>query len=116
MSRTVSAAAVLLGLSLVLPACAGTSAQSLNPPVRYLQHAQDAAQAHDAAAALAALNDAENAWLTANAAWGNPIVHHERPALREIGAARVSVQQARWRDAQHYIGSAMSNAASPDAG
>ena len=106
MLRTVAAAALLLGLGWGVGACAvpGTSAT-----VGYLQQAQDATRAHRTDAALSALNAAENAWLVSNRAWPNPVVHHERPALRNIALARVSVQQSRWGDADHYIGAALSD-------
>ena len=107
MSRTVAAAALLLGLGVGR----GRLRRAGRPTatVGYLQQAQDATRAHRADAALSALDAAQSAWLAGNAAAPNPVVHHERPALRNIGLARISVQQARWGDADHYISAALSD-------
>lgn len=106
MLRTVCATAMLFGAVVAVSAC---TAPSVSPTVAYLQQAQTATRAHDATAALAALNEAQSAWLTANSAWGNPVYHHEKRALREMGLARAAVHQARWGDAAHYIGSALTD-------
>ena len=106
MYRTVAAAAWLLGVGVAASACAVSAPDQT---VAYLQQAQEATRAHRTDAALNALNAAENAWLVNNRAWPNPVVHHERPALRDIALARVSVQQSRCGDADHYIGAALSD-------
>jgi hypothetical protein len=105
-------AAVLIGVGLAAGGCATTD----NPSVAYLQRAQAASRAHDGAAALSALNDAENAWLISDSARGNPVVHHVLPTLREIGTARVAVQQSRWEDADRSIAAALSTVDGPDQG
>jgi hypothetical protein len=112
--RTVAAAVLLGGLGMA--GCASYPIPSAGQPIAYLQRAQAATRAHQSAEALTALDRAENTWLLANAARGNPIVHHERPALRAMGDARVSVQQARWGDAEHYIAAALSHVDGPNAG
>ena len=112
MLRTVSAA-MLIGIGLAAGACA---MQADNPSVAYLQRAQEASRAHDGTTALSALDSAENAWLLADSARGNPIVHHVLPTLREIGEARIAVQQARWGDADRSIAAALSTVDGPDQG
>lgn len=104
-------AVALVGLGL-----AGCAASTAGPTVGYLQQAQQATRTHDRTAALTALNGAESSWLLADAARGNPIVHHDRPEIRAIGHARTSVQQARWEDAAHYISSALSALGGPNQG
>ncbi len=101
-------ACLLAGTGLGLPACVAYSAQAETPTHTYLMQAQQAVRAHDQQAALAALDQAEGAWLTATQARPNPIVHHERPALRQIGMARSAVQTQQWSAAEDGIDSALS--------
>ncbi len=111
--RTVSAAAAVFGVGVGLTACASYSAPGGDQSFAYLQRAQAAAEAHDAAAALAALNGAESAWLLIDTPRSNPCMYNAAPELRAIGNARASVQQAQWRDAEHYIGTALASVGLP---
>lgn len=104
MLRRVAAAALLFGIG---SGVAGCTLPGSYATVGYLQQAQDATRAHRTDAALSALDAAQNAWLAGNAATPNPVVHHERQALRNIGLARASVRQGRWGDAGYYIGAAL---------
>ncbi len=109
MSRAVWAAVALLGVGLIMAACAPGYTAGSDQWTNYLRRAQMAAQSRDAGATLAALDGAENAWLIADSARGNPCMYYERPELRAIGNARVSVQQARWPDADQYIREAIAH-------
>ena len=109
MVRKVGTAAVLLGIGLGATACASSSAPGGGQSLAYLQRAQAAAQIHDTAATLAALDGAESAWLNVYGATGNPCMFYEAEELRAIGNARAAVQQARWRDVAYYIGTALTN-------
>ncbi len=102
----VMAAALLIAIGSGMAACA---VPGPSDTVSYLRQAQAATRAHQSDAALSALAAAESAWLAGNAAASNPVVYHEHTALRNIGLARVSVQQERWGDADHYIGAALSD-------
>ena len=105
--RALAAAALLLGIGSGVPACASYATQADAVTRGYLQQARQAVRAHDVAGATAALDAAENAWLIANQARANPVVHHEYPALRDIGGARSAVRTQNWDDADYYIGAAL---------
>lgn len=105
--RALLAAAVLAGIGLSLPGCSLALPPAEVATRNYLEQARVAVRAHDGEQAMAALDQAEGAWLVANQARPNPIVHHERPALRDIGGARSAVQTENWDDAAYYIDSAL---------
>ncbi|HET9018111.1 MAG TPA: hypothetical protein VFN46_00900 [Acetobacteraceae bacterium] len=109
MVRTVSAAASLFGILLTATACASLSASAPSPSLAALQRAQAAAQAHDVQVTLAALNEAENAWLDRYGSNGNPCMFYEADEMRAIGNARAAVMQKQWRDADYYIRTALTN-------
>jgi len=100
-------AALLLALGF---AAAGCAASHADPSVAYLQQAQTAARARNGAATLVALDQAESAWLGVYRQSGTPCMNYNAEGLRAIGSARVSVQQANWRDATYYISTAIQNA------
>lgn len=107
MSRTMAATTVLLGMGLMLGGCTAYDAAANTLPHAYLAEAQQAAQAHDAAATLAALDRAEYGWHGANTPYGNPVYNTDPDVPREIGRAREAVQMQRWADADYYIGVAL---------
>ena len=78
-------------------------------PHAYLEQARDAALAHDAARATAALNKAEQAWEGVNTPYGNAQTIIDPEAVREIGRARQSVEMRRWDDALYYIDGALTH-------
>jgi len=98
---------LVLGGALLLAACAGAIPEQHSATRSYLQQARRAVQDHDTASASAALDEAEGAWLEATDARGNPIVHHERPALRAIGTARSAVRTGNWAAASYGIDAAL---------
>ena len=105
--RALLVASLLVGTCALLPAC------TLSPPPaevatrNYLEQARVAVRAQNGQEAMAALDQAESAWLTATQTRPNPVVHHERPALRDIGGARSAVQTRNWDDAAHFIDNAL---------
>ena len=98
-----------VALAVGISGCAGYVEPGVSTSAAYLQRAQDSAQAHDATATLAALDVAENAWLSTPAAQGNPCMYYEKEELRAIGYARDSVKHARWNDARRFIAEALAN-------
>ncbi len=94
---------------MLLCAGLGVSACVLNPdrlPRTYLLQARQAVRAHDAPAALAALNQAESLWLNGNRPSSAPF-GFDPEALRDMGRARQSVQMGRWGDAEYYVRTAI---------
>ncbi len=113
--KTFAVAVLLAGLGLGLPACSAYSGEMQDATRTYLLQAQQAVRAHDAQGAIAALDQAEGAWLTATEARPNPVVHHDRPALRQIGLARSAVQTQQWGAADSGINAALHLSSSGDA-
>lgn len=95
--------ALLLGAGLALGGCTLTPAQQADLPHTYLEQARAAIKAHDAPAAIAAINKAENAWLGRNSPFSDPFFTFDPDAMREMARARQSVQMGRWGDAAYYI-------------
>lgn len=112
--KAFAVASLLAGMGLGLPACTAYSGQAQEATRSYLLQAQQAVQAHDAPAAAAALDQAEGAWLTATEARPNPVVHYERPTLRDIGLARSAVQTQQWGAAASGIDAALHQSAGSD--
>ena len=106
-SRLLTALVVAGGLA--LSGCTYSAEQQADLPHTYLEHALQAVQAHDAAKALADLNQAENAWLGRNVPFTDPFFNFDPDAMREIARARQSVELKRWGDAEYYIRTAMTH-------
>lgn len=98
--------ALLLSAGIALAACA----MGHSPVETALSQAQKAVQAKDGAAATAALDRAQNAWLAANTSVENPQFPQEGTALQQIGEAREAVRQKLWDQASYYIRTAMDHA------
>lgn len=107
--RPAGIATLLAALALALGGCAGTPAEQATLPHAYLEQAMKAAEARDTPRTLAALDQAERAWVGANTPYGNPQIVSDPDVLREIGRARQSVQMQRWGDARYYIGTALTH-------
>jgi hypothetical protein len=101
-----AAASVLVMAALGAVGCA---LDMTNLPITYLKQAKVAVQHHDAAAATAAINEAENRWLGSNTPYGNPNVPSDPEALREMGRARQAIAMGRWGDAEYYVNTAMTH-------
>lgn len=103
-------AALVIGAGIALSGCASSyEAQQAALPHAYLKQARQAAQAHDAPKALAALDAAEKAWMGNNTNYGSPEITFDPEAEREIARARQSVQMQLWNDAIYYIDTAMTH-------
>lgn len=100
-------ALAILGIGLVVSACGITLAPSPTSAQVQLQQARQAVAARDAAAAMAALDRAENIWLSANTFSRNPFVSPAPDVLREMGQARSALRLRRWDDAARLIDAAM---------
>ena len=88
----------------------GLSACAVDPallPKTYLLQAQQAVKAHDAPAALAALDHAEALWISANTPFSTPFFGFDPEALRNMGNARAALNMGRWGDADYYIRTAI---------
>jgi hypothetical protein len=86
----------------------GAAACAVDParlPKTYLLQAQQAVQARNAPATLAALDQAQSLWLSAN--YPAPFFQYDPEALRDIGNARAAVQMGRWGDAEYYVRTAI---------
>jgi hypothetical protein len=94
-------------LGLLLSACAAYFAQESTLPHAYLEQARAAAEAHDAAKALTALDEADRASVTAPS--GRSISSYNPATLQDIARARQSVTLGRWGDATYYIETALSD-------
>ena len=105
---SIAARILLVAAALLLAACAVDPARL---PRTYLLQAQDAVAAHDATAAMAALDRAEALWLSANYYSSlSPLYSGQsNSALRDIGNARSAVQFGRWDDAGYYVRTALSD-------
>lgn len=101
------ASAVLLGIAVAFASCAPTAAEQSVLPMAYLKQARQAARVHDGPKALAALNAAEQTWMTNNGEYGGFDNSIDPGVLREMARARQSVQMGLWGDALYYINTAM---------
>ncbi len=96
----------LVGVALILVSCAAGH----SPVEAALSQTAQAVQNKDGNTATAALDRAQNAWLTANTSVENPQFPQEGTALQQIGAAREAVRQQHWDQATYYIKAAMDHA------
>ncbi len=94
-------------LGVLLSACAGYFAHESGLAHAYLEQARAAAEAHDAAKTLAALNQANQASVTSPS--GRARSNYSPTTLREITEARQSVALGRWDDAIYYINTALTD-------
>lgn len=108
MRRMPLIAATALGLALASPVLAQSMA-----PEQYMQQALTAVQAHHRATALIAINNAESALLTSQAAEENrgarDVGRADPSVIRETARAREAVQQRHWKQASDYLKEAMAH-------
>lgn len=109
MGRSRLLAALGLGIGLALSGCASYEAQQATLPHAYLEQALQAVHEHDRTKALAALNQAENAWLGRNIPFTDAFFTFDPEAMREMGRARQSIEMGRWDDADYYIRTALTH-------
>lgn len=102
--------AAVLSLGLFVSACSSYYAEWDTLPHAYLLQAKQAAERHDTAKTLAALNQAENVYLgTSPRPYRNPVLSYDTEAVVEMGQARLAVQMQRWDDALYYINTAITH-------
>ena len=78
-------------------------------PRAYLLQASQAAELKDASRALAALAEAETAYLGSGARPYRSATLYDREVVVEMASARLAVQQRRWNDAVYYINAALTH-------
>lgn len=103
----VTSAPAWVGLIVLLSGCGAYFAQQNTLPHAYLEQAREAAQAHDAARTLAALEQAEGASVLTSS--GRTSMNYDTQTLRQIDEARQSVAMQRWGDALYYINTALTD-------
>jgi hypothetical protein len=101
------AVSAALGVALSTAACAIDPAKQ---PQTYLQQARQAVQSRDAPRALAALDQAEHLWVSANVPFSDPFFHFDPGAMRAMARARQSIEMGLWSDADYYVQAAITDA------
>jgi uncharacterized lipoprotein YbaY len=107
--RSLVCAMLMFCAGLAVSSCASYYAQQNTLPHAYLEQALQAVHERDAPKALAALDQAENAWIGRNVPFTDAFFNFDPDAMREMARARQSIQMGRWGDADYYIRAALTH-------
>ncbi len=108
--RRVPLLSSMMVIVLFVTACASYVAERDTLPRAYLLQAKQAAERRDTSRTLAALDQAEAAYLgTGLRPYRSASLLYEREAVFEMGSARLAVQMQRWDDALYYINTALTH-------